>query len=149
MSEEEHTHWSGEKNEELYGSFVDLFSCPLCQHKPLTINEAYFDDAFNAVFALFCEICGGVIEYFVGGDTIDETREKLARARVLGVTSLVSKPSAATSSCLSNSPSQIKGRLHTDKGIGGAAHQFNETICKLKKIIDRESNTGNNHHLVR
>jgi len=149
MSEEQHRHWTGEKNEELYGPFVDLFSCPLCRHKPLTINEAYFDDAFNAVFALSCEICGGIIEYFVGGDTFDETREQLARARTLAVTPLVSKPSAATSSCLSDSASPVKGRLHTSKGIGTAVDLFNETICKLKKIINRESNTGNKHQPMR
>jgi len=88
MSEEKHTHWTGKKNAELYGSFIDLFACPLCRYKPLKISEAYFDDAFNAVFRLFCKKCHGFIEYFVGGntETIEETREILSKARRLAVT---------------------------------------------------------------
>ena len=85
MGEEKHRHWTGEKNAELYRAFIDAFACPLCCHKPLIINEAYFDEAFDAVFTLFCENCHGFIEYFVGGDTVEKTREMLWKARRLGV----------------------------------------------------------------
>jgi len=87
MSEEEHTHWTGEKNTELYGPFIDLFACPLCRYKPLKITEAYFDECPNAVFTLVCEKCHGFVEYFVGGDTIEETREMLRKAREMAVMS--------------------------------------------------------------
>jgi len=83
-------HWTGEKNAELYQSFIDLFSCPLCRHQPLTINEAYFDDSNNAVYSLYCKKCTGIIEYFVGdpNENIKTTRKMLSNARRLALKSL-------------------------------------------------------------
>jgi hypothetical protein len=33
------------RDEELFLLFIDLFTCPLCRNTPLTVHEAYFDDA--------------------------------------------------------------------------------------------------------
>lgn len=83
-------HWTGEKNAELYQSFIDLFSCPLCRHQPLTINEAYFDASNFAVFTLTCKKCRGIIEYFVGdsNENIETTKKMLLNARILALESL-------------------------------------------------------------
>ncbi len=81
---------TGEKDAEMYSLFVDLFACPLCRHSPITINETYIDEGFFGVFIMSCEKCGGLSEYFVGGESIDNTKQELRKVRRMAVKSLIS-----------------------------------------------------------
>jgi hypothetical protein len=98
MNTEKRTYLVLEKNSKLYGSFIDSFSCPLCQHKPLEIREAYFTKELSHCFAVFtmsCHKCLSITKYVTsGGDTIEKTKEKLLKTRTLAVTPLISKPFA-------------------------------------------------------
>jgi hypothetical protein len=69
---------------ELVDLFEDVFACPLCGHKPLKFFEAYFEPSVpDVLFIMFCRRCQAEVQYSMSGDTIEETKEDLLKARVM------------------------------------------------------------------